>query len=270
MEKVNTIPDPILSDFLYTVLFNASYAEKRGLEGKYLKAAMSDKAARRFVENSTDEEKKVMLSHFGYRFFWVLMKEDFDKQGLRDLLDKFNEDKKVSALKDIMDKGVFVQSDKEFVRLLSFVSRTTHHNAFYYDMEFKRQGYHIEKWRKRIFLERDRLARDTDDEAKKLASYFLRATTSMQGMKDRMGLSLLEMQILCYLYSEPHITFSEQTIVDYFINTSNKGHTSGSVKRLAKSGFLDYETDNGKRSYIINTEGVKVVTEYFKTIFDKK
>jgi hypothetical protein len=63
MNKFNKfITIPLLNEFVYTVLFEADYAQKRTLMGKYLKASMTAKGANAFARNSTREEKEYTLS----------------------------------------------------------------------------------------------------------------------------------------------------------------------------------------------------------------
>lgn len=158
-KPIKSVPDPIFNDFLYTVLFNMSASEKRGLHGKYLKAAMSEKSAKAFIQNATDEDKKYILSHAGYKFYWVLQKDNFKAEYLREILTKFESSNHVSALRDIAHQGIFVTAEKEFIRLLSLMSSAIHQSSFYFDLSMLRTGWHIKSWKKRFFNPRDMEAR---------------------------------------------------------------------------------------------------------------
>ena len=114
MNKRNkSLQNPILNDFVYTVLYNSSYEQKRGLEGKFLKAAMSEKSAKAFSSHSSTDEKNLILSHFGFEYFTVIAKRGLSLEKMKDILLKFESNKKVAALKDLAEEGLIVTSDKE-------------------------------------------------------------------------------------------------------------------------------------------------------------
>lgn len=264
---MNTVTDPILNDFLYTVLYNATYSEKRGLPKKYLKVATNQRSAKKFIENSTDEDKKVILSHLGYRFFWTFIKEDFDLNGLRGIVSDFEKDNKGAALKKIIESGLIVTSDKEFVRLLSFTARGTHHSSYFLDMEYKRQGFNIQKWKRRIFIDRDLAVRDLDESACVLAKTILDGIITSEWMKE-IGFTQMEVKVLLCLYESPHISFSEEYLLQKLAPSTNKQLVTRSIKSLAKSGNIDFDkqSDDVTR-YTINAAGTKIISEFFKKCF---
>ena len=65
VSKSNKLNINLLNDFIYTILFNASSEDKKGLYGKYLNACESEKEAHKFIETATRVEKEFLLSQFG-------------------------------------------------------------------------------------------------------------------------------------------------------------------------------------------------------------
>lgn len=272
-DKINstrTIVDPIFNDFLYTILYNSSYAEKRGLPGKYLRAASDQALLKQFIISADDEDKKVILTHFGYRFFWGFIREDFKHRTFASLLEKYDEGKSTSFLKEILDNGFFVTSDKEVHRLLSLVSSAIHDKSFFIDMEFKRQGYHIKNWKKRLILQRDMLIRELEESALELSKVILRSNIIIDSMPTRFGISSAQAKILLLLYKDPNLYFSMDYLIEYFSINFTPMQVKRAVMGLAKSSHLDLMKVEGKRSYTISGAGTKLISEFFKTIFDEK
>lgn len=264
-DKSKNINNPILNDFVYTVLYNASYEEKRGLTGKYLKAAMNERAAKSFASNSTLEEKIYLLSHFGMEHFFVFAKRGLSLQKFRDILTKFEANKKVSALKDISQDGVFVTGDKEFLRLLGFMAQSIHHPSFFLNLEFNRQGFHIQKWKKRNLNDRDLQLREIDENASNLAKIMLNGCLSMDYARTLMNIMPSQLKILLYLYSMPHAYVSDITLGEYFVGRISRLEFRSAIKTLL-NGFLIQQNDEEK-SYTIAGPGIKKVNEYFKAVF---
>lgn len=264
-----SVPDPIFNDFLYTILYNSSYAQKRELHGRYLKAAMSEKSARLFIQNASDEDKKYILGKLGYKFFWCFCKEDFKQEYLSDILKKFQEDRKVSALKDILETGIFVTGDREFLRLMGLMSSAIHQPSFYFDLEMQRQGLNIKKWKKRYMTPIDLKMRDLDEGSTELARTLLSASVSMDYVKGTMGLSAAQMKILLYLYTQPHIFMSEKHLKQFFTGYVRGAELRTGVRNLFKEGFVTGEKKLMEWSYTISSKGTKTVSEYFKLVFTK-
>lgn len=264
-----SVPDPIFNDFLYTILYNSSYAQKRELHGRYLKAAMSEKSARLFIQNASEEDKKYILGKLGYKFFWCFCKDDFKQEYLSDILKKFNEDRKVSALKDILETGIFVTGDREFLRLMGLMSSAIHQPSFYFDLEMQRQGLNLKKWRKRYMTPGDLQMRSIDEGASDVARTLLAGSVAIDYVKSTIGISPSQMKILLYLYTQPHIFMSEHHLKQFFTGYIRGAELRTGVRHLFKEGFIEGEKKGSDWSYTISSKGTKTVSEYFKIVFSK-
>lgn len=267
-DKIQFPSDPIFNDYLYTILYNAPISQKRNLKGKYQKAAMSEKAAKTFIQTASLEDKIYMLCELGHSFFFTLMKDDFKVEYLKDILTDFEKDNKTQGLKSVLEKGVFVSSDVTFNRLLGYVSRAIHHHSFYLDMEMQRQGWNVKKWSKRAFTQRDLDFREMDEGATELARSFLSAAITMDYCKGSVGVTHQEMKILLYLYTQSHTFISEKHLTDYFHGYIRGAEIRLGIRNLWKSNNIEQDKGIEKR-YTITGSGTRCVSNFFKTVFSK-
>lgn len=261
----NILIDPILNDVVYSLLYGASYEEKRGLRGKYLRAAMSGEKAKRFCATSTREEKEYMLAHFGVKFFYGFSREGVSMNKLKDILAKFDAGKKVAALNDIAEAGIFVTSDKEVIRALGLMAQSIHHHSFFLNLEFLRQGYHIQKWKKHSNNNQDMEAREADESAKVLATTMLNACVSMDYVTGLTGITQTAMKILLYLYASSHTYVKDDVIYARFAGAFNKTKYRYAMKALLKEGLIQQHGARFKREATITGPGIKHVNNFFNS-----
>jgi hypothetical protein len=260
----NTLIDPILNDVVYTLLYGASMEEKRGLKGKYLRAALSGEKAKRFCANTTLEEKQYLLAHFGIQFFLGFSKNGVSFAKIKDVLAKIDSGKRVAALKDIAEAGIFVTSDKEVIRGLGLMSQSIHHHSFFLNLEFLRQGYHIQKWKKHSGNNQDMAAREVDQSAKALATTMLNACITLDYIPGSTGVPQTAMKILLYLYSVSHTYAPDDVIYAKFAGAFNKTKYRYAMKALLKDGLIDQHGSRFKREMTITAGGIKHVNSFIE------
>lgn len=258
--------NPALNEFVYTILYQSSMEERRGLRGKYLKMAMSARSAKIFATTSTREEKEYILSHFGFEFAYIVFKQGTALLKFKQLLDKFDKKRKAAALSDIAQDGIFVSSDKEFIRLLGHVSQSIHHPAYFLNLELNRQGYHIQKWSKKFANQDDMASRELDSSARLLVRTCLSANLAMDYCEGSTGIRPLELKILMYLYTLSQTYVTEDKIFGVFAGAT----TTNKFKRATRALSLDHLIlKNAKeKEYTITAAGIRQVNEYVNRILN--
>lgn len=262
---LDTVIDPILNDFVYTALYNAPFDQKRGLKGRYLKAAMSERAAKSFCDKASWEDKMHILSHLGLSGFFVISKNSVGFQKLKEILRKFESGKTHSALEDIVAEGLFVTGDKEFLRLLGFMSQSIHHNTFRLNLELIRQGYNINRWKKTRISDRDDKIREVDESCISLAKSLLGAIVYSKYFKGLSGVSENEIQILLYLYQKPHTHIDHNILFDYFNGRMSKTEFTYAMKSLLNCGNIQRNSVKANQ-YTISGPGTKQVNNFINII----
>jgi hypothetical protein len=256
------INNPALNEFIYTLLYQSTMEERRGLKGKYLKIAMSAKAAKIFATTSTREEKEYIMSHFGFEFGYVIFKRGMAMTKFKHILDKFEKKKQAAALADIAEEGLFVMADKEFIRLLGLTSQAIHHPAYFLNLELNRQGYHIQKWSRKFDNQEDMATREVDMNAKLVVRTCLNANMTMDYWPGTTGISVLQMKILLYLYSVSHLYVGEGKLFDIFIGVAAKFKFNNAIKGLIDNTFIMKNVSAKEKEYSITGLGIKQVNEF--------
>lgn len=258
----NIINNPILNDFIYTLLYESSIEEKRGLKAKYLKIALNGRLAKKFATTSTREEKEYILSHFGMEYFYIIAKRGMPLLKFREILNKFESKKKVAALKDISEEGVFVTSDKEFLRLLGLMSQSIGHHTYFLNLELNRQGYHIQKWKKNTVNKEDMLTREIDANAKMLVKTCLSTTLMMDYWPGITGISSVQMKVLLYLYTVSHTYVADEKLYGIFAGAITKNKYRVAAKQLFENQYIQKHVASNVREFTITGMGIKQVNEF--------
>jgi nitrogen regulatory protein PII-like uncharacterized protein len=260
----NIINNPVLNELVYTVLFQATLPEKRGLKGKYFKIAMSQKASKTFATTSSKEEKEYILSHFGLEYFYVICNRGMTMLKFKEILDKFDKKKRVSALSEIAEEGIFVTSNKEFTRMLGLMSQSIHHHSYFLNLEIVRQGYHIQKWSKTYNNKKDMATREADASAKSLVRTCLSALFTMDFWPGSTGISAEQMKILLYLYSVSNSYISYGQMYGVFAGNTNNFRFSSSLKGLLTEDYIIKHGAGKAKEYTISALGIKQVNEFIQ------
>lgn len=252
--------DTALNEFVYTVLFKADYEQKRKLKGKFLKAAMTEKSARFFSENSSKEEKEILLATLGYEFCYIINPARNFKL-VQDLLTIIHTAKKSQINAAITQHGIFITTDKQLLRTLGLMAQTTHTPSYYMDLEILRQGYHIAKWKKRYGGEKDNTYRNIDETARTLSLLLCNAMSTLDVAKGLVGATRTQVKILLYLYASP-MDVSDQTLKDYFIGRLTGKEFGDSIRSLMHEGRIE------RLSNIVSItgSGIKIVNDYLHSV----
>lgn len=221
VDKKGSLNLSLLNDFIYTVLFNASSEDKKGLHGKYLNACENEKSAKKFIETATREEKEFILSQFGYQFYYLISPLKPSNTTLKEFIEK--EGYKITDLKK---EGLYVHSDKEVMHFMGLTCKSIHTPSYAMNLALMRQAYHVKKW------SRTAPVKDPSGEVSEADSVLMRtllsATITMNYQAGITGLSDIQCQVLMFLYLNRNKQISFENVNDLF---------SGYKGRYTPSGF---------------------------------
>lgn len=255
-----TAVNTALNEFVYTILYNSTMEQRRGLKGKFQKMAMSATGAKAFASNSTREEKECVMSHFGFEFGYFVFKKGATFLDLKHILQKFEQKKKAMALADIAQEGLFVTTDKEFVRMAGLMSQTIHHPVYFLNLELVRQGYHIQKWSKIFANQSDLEAREVDLSAKLVVKTCLSALLVADFWKGSTGMEPLQIKILLLLYTLSHLYVPEDRVFGAFAGIAAPFKFKTATRRLMFDNLI---LRNAKeKSFTITGQGIRQINEF--------
>jgi predicted transcriptional regulator len=263
----NIVNNPVFNEFVYSALFNATVEEKRRLKPKYFKIAMSARSAKTFCTTGSKEEKEYMLAELGYDNFYVICRRGMTLLKFKEILAKFDNQKRVAAISDIAEAGVFVTSDREFMRMLGLMSQSIHHHSHFLNLEITRQGHHIQRWSKQYLNKKDIDTKETDASAKALARTCLSAILTMTFWPGSTGMTTAQMEILLYLYSVSNSYISYSRLFDVFAGNTNNFKFSSAIRALVTDELIIKHGRGNIKEYSISALGIKQVNTFInKTI----
>lgn len=258
------INDPVLNDYLYSILYNLTFEAKKSIPPRFLKFLKSQREAEKFIKTSSLDEKLSLLSFIGLNYFLVLVDENVTGiKDLRKILEKYKNKQKISALKDIVDLRLFVTSNKEFQTLLGLVAQTIHHQSYQLNLEYTRSGYHVLNWDKKISSGQEGAAYKQLD---LLAKTLLSTSVLLGKVPYLFQLRLIQIKILLYLYPLKHTYVSLVQLWDYFGPQDPKVKISGAMRDLVNSQHVQCSAITKNREYTITANGIRIVNELMEAV----
>jgi hypothetical protein len=264
--SAKSIKNAVFNDFIYSILWEATYQEKRGLSPRLLKASMTQTAAKNFATHALWEEKQELLAHFGIEHFTVFVKtKNVNIKRLYDILAKYEQQGENLALQDIVNAKIFVTSDAQFVQLLRLTSKSIHKPQYFLNLELTRAGYHINKWKKRNLDKADLQMRELKDMATLLARYLFSASVKLTYCKAMTGIQPFEMQILLYLFVYANSYTTEEKIYQYFVGYQTSTKVRYALDALLKNQNIQKNALKPKE-LTITTNGINNVHNFIDEV----
>lgn len=256
VKNTNNLNIQLLNDFVYTMLFNASAEDKKGLSGKYLAACENIKDAKKFIETATREEKEHLLSQFGYQFFYVIAPYRLSNSQLKNFFT--SEGYKITDLKK---EGFYVHSDKELMHHIGLTAKYVHSGAYALNLELMRQSYHIRNWANKVPIADE--SKEFSEADAILMRTLLSATVTMNYQQGITGISDIQAQILIFLYINRNKQISFDNVNDLFSGYKGRYSSSGfksAINSLILNQFVQKSAVD--KTLTITSLGIKKCQEY--------
>jgi hypothetical protein len=255
-DKKGSLNLSLLNEFIYTVLFNASSEDKKGLHGKYLNACENEKAAKKFLETATREEKEYLLSQFGYQFYYLISAYKPSNTTLKDIMEMNGY--KITELKK---EGLYVHSDRELMHLMGLTCKSVHIPSYAMNLELMRQSYHVKKW-SRVVPVKDQSSEVVEADSV-LMRTLLSATITMNYQAGITGISDVQLAILIYLYINRNKERSFSDIENMFSGYKGR-YTPAGFKSAINSLIINQYIQKSAvdKNLTITSLGIKKCQEY--------
>jgi hypothetical protein len=236
------VRNPAFSEFIYDILYNLTYEQKKKLSKPFLYVAKSEIKSKNFAEFSTIDEKLRFLSELGYENSLIIFQDKLQNiNNLKEILLKYNKNKASSATQDVAAMKLFACSDKQVKWLLSMMSDSISHKSYFLNI----------------------------DNADLTIKLILNASTSLGYVDSLIGLNAYQIKILLYLYGYRHTYIDKTRIWDYFAGDMTKGKVTSALKRLFLNDYISKHIDWRTRKYSITGLGIESVNRYVKRILDQ-
>jgi hypothetical protein len=253
----NIVTIPILNDLIFTLLYNSTSEQRRGLQNYYLKQIESQAKLRNFCTTSSREEKEEILSHFGFRFFYVVMHKDITG------LEKFYEQIKQSGPHDGIRSAIYIHGNEQFSYYLNLYAKSVHHPNYFLNFQILRTGYHIHNWGRNNVNTENMEVREMIESETLVMRTLLSANVMMHMFSGATGLTMPHIHILMYLYIKRHIYVPRAALVSFFkgFGPYNKArYVLVCMQELWTEKYVERGLD--KKSYTITARGVKKISEF--------
>lgn len=262
--------NPCLNEIVYSVLRSASRDDLLKLKGRFLKAAKSEKMAKLFAATASSDDKKTLLAEFGVRFFTILVNDDtVTVTDLKNILDKFEENQKGSALENLADHEIYVESDKTYIHLLGLMANTSNHPSYKLSLEFNRAGYHARKWTVSSKNKHDENVSGAMREADYVASLMLNSSLVVDRSSVLFDITEAQLKILIYLYTKRHTHLTKEQVYEKFLGNFTIQMVSTALTKLKDRYFVDRHLTADPHQFTITSRGIGVVNRYFQTVFNQ-
>jgi hypothetical protein len=246
----------LLNDFIYTALFSASSEVKKGLHGKYLNACENEKAAKKFLETATREEKEYLLSQFGYQFYYLISPYKPSNTTLKEVIETNG-----YRITELKREGLYIHSDKELMHLMGLTCKSVHAPSYAMNLELMRQSYHVKKWSRAVPV------KDQSNEVAEADSILMRtllsATITMNYQAGITGISDVQLNILIYLYINRNKERSFSDIENMFSGYKGRYTPSGfksAINSLIINQYIQKSAVD--KNLTITSLGIKKCQEY--------
>lgn len=265
---------PILNDFIYTVLHNMSFEDKRKLEGRFLRAASNGTAAKTFAAKSTREEKEYLLTQLGYQFTYIIYQKSDSFERIKKLIT--SEETTIRILQNLAGDSIYFHSDTEFQRYLGLAAHAIHSHAYTYNTEILRCDHFRKDWTKKYGYITDDEGREVDRSMREMATLFFHAFMLMDNLVNLIGLTPAGLKVLLYLYQAPNAYIERKVMEDEFAGFVSKQLFLRTIVILTKGGFIvGNRTTTVKKKgagvwrYGITASGIRVVNNFFQQVRNK-
>lgn len=258
------VNNPAFNEFVYSLLYNASIDVKRIIPPRFLKFIKYEREAKKFIRTANTDEARTLLSCLGVEHFMVFIaKDNVDFKGLKAILDKLQDNRKVSALQDLIDHKIFVTSDKELITLLGLTAQNIHHKAYTMRLELTRTGYHPQHWKKHLDADS---SQEIQENSNALAKTLLSSSLTLERCEFLFRLKPLHVQLLLHMYSLKHTFVSAIQLLAVFEGYQSKVKIGYAIKNILRDGYIQKSAVDRDPQYTISGRGIKVVNEYMEAV----
>lgn len=264
--KKYRLDNPYLTEFIYSVLYNATFDEKRILPPRLLKFVRQERVAKKFVKNATLDEAITLLSYLGIGHALILFDTKHGSiKALQGILDKYKDKKPIRSLKDVVDARFFVSTDKEFNTLLGLMAQTIHHRSYQMGLEYTRVGHHIHNWSRRLNPKPDDSQADMTEKSNLLATTLLSSALTLEKAEFLFSLKPLDMQLLWYLYPLKHTYVPITQLYHALVGQVQDRKVLCCIKNLVNTLHIQSSALD-RREYTITALGIRVVEQFFEAV----
>lgn len=268
MPKIEVIRNPFLNAMMYDLCFNIKDEVRNSLSIYYRRILASPIKTKNFCENSSIDTKLKFFHAIGLSNALTVFPDKI-KSGvvLKQILQKYDEERLVAAQKEHAELGVYVTTDKETGFLLGLMGQNINSKSFLLNLDYNKTGYHIKQWDKKLSTTAHKELLDSVENSNVVSKTIFNAFLDLNLATTLYGINAVDFKILLYFFTVRQMYISRDSVWDKFEGYIQKKKTTMSLKRLLLNGYIKKHIDWQHLQYTISTQGIDLITQFILRVF---
>jgi hypothetical protein len=251
-----------INELVYSLILCMSEDERRGLPEYLRKKINTEKKAASFAYKSSTDQKRDFLSHLGVGFFWTFAAVNkLTTPEYLAVLKEFKKDSLNSSIKEMINKGVYITSDKNHVWLLSRMSQSTQTGTYAKNLELHTIGKYVRKWSIKL---KSKEQSETDEmiESVGVVNKLILSTINQYRYTENLNITKEELKMLLYLDANKFSYISHSKLASVFLGSISGKKLSISEKDLLKKMMIQKHVDWRKNEFTITKLGIRTIHQF--------
>jgi hypothetical protein len=261
------IRNPFLSAITYDLCYGLSPDAIKKLSIKYRRMFASNIKVKNFCERASLDERVHFFNEIGASTgFTVFFDKVKSSVSLKEILQKYEEEKLASAQQQHANLGVYVTTDKETAFMLGLMSQTINTASYLRALDFNKTGYHIKNWGKRLDTPIQEETLEAINNVGVVLTTVLSTGITFDVVNDLFGLNDIEVKILMYFYKYRQSYISKDAIDSYFVGYLAKHKITRALKKLLLNNYIRKHADWKLHKQTITADGIKIVNDFLSRV----
>jgi hypothetical protein len=252
-----------INELTYSIIRVMPDDDKKSLPGYIYKQMNTANRAAKFAYKSSTDQKREFFSYLRIGFFWTFAA--VDKVTAKEyiaVLKEFRKDNHMPAMKDMVDHGLYITTDKNHVWLLGRMAQCTQTGAYTRNLQLGTLGAHIRNWPKKLNLEEVTESDELTESVKLINKVMANTISQFRYVDSLMEVNEEEMRMLLFLDSNKDYYMSHNRISNEFLGSISKKKISFTEKSLLKKMYIQAHVDWRKNEFTITKLGIRIVHKF--------
>lgn len=265
-EKI-VIKNIYLNAVTYHLCYHLPTETIKKLSIRYRRILASELKTKAWIDKSSMDEKMHFFNAIGLNLGLSIFPDKIRSgTSLKEILNKYENQKLAAAQKDQAALGFYVLADRESAFLLSLMSMTINHESYIRALEYNKTGFSIKNWSKIYNTPAQTEISEVIDNAKLVANTILNGGLHFDAVKEIFGINDIEMKILLFMYQKRQSFVFRDDITESFIGYITQARASRAMKKLILNEYLDKHLNWQTYQYRISSKGINTVSEFINRI----
>lgn len=261
--KKPTLVNPFLNEYVYSCLKNVSHEQRSKLSNATLRILSSSTKARNFCINSSEAEKKRVLTELGFTWGMIIMPSNVNTVNeLKKLLVKAEEGRTAAGMEHLVKEKIFITTDKQTQYILGLAAQTIAHSNYFLNLDLIRTGQILRNWKKKISDGKSEEMQEAEQFASLIDKAFLNAFMLYHHSEGFLGVRENEFLILQYMCDQRHLYMTKERLQDHFTGVLTTRMVTSALKRLDSGMYIRKNFGTKIIKYTITGSGIELVCRF--------